>query len=260
MPLDPHCAGRKAINRLLLAALCILLIGRPAVGATNPQLPPATTPSQLKGNYVEGITLCAQSYGGDEALRLSRDGVYIGNNSVGNCINLEQGNILLIPDRTMVIDTNLGKISIAPQAQLFLSKTENELVIYDLLQTKPGQITVTVNHKKIVLTPASMLVLTGEQSQDFEHLKINCHAVAYSNAKEMPFNGSQIKAFMANFSVVSAMTSIGPLVRLTQSNNRQDKLALDRLAKSIVISGESIDIAKAAKDSSNKEREVSSSL
>ncbi len=209
--------------------------------------------------FIDGITLYAQSCGSDEATRLAQENVYICDDSVRNYINLKKGNVLLMPDKDEVIGTNLGRINLGAQAQLFLIKTENELVIYDLFQTKPKQITVNINHQKIVLAPGSMLVLTGEKTQDFENLKINCHTIACSNVKKVDLDTDKVKAFIANFSVASAITTVHPLMRLTQSNNRQDKLALEKLVRSIVMLGESIDLTKTVGNSA-KEQELSTSL
>ncbi len=263
------------INKLLPLLFCLLLVRSPANCAIGSDY--TTTQSragfQLKQTYVpdylntysgcnataadtkcdciNGITLYAQSCGGDEAQRLAKEDVYIGSDSAGNYINLEKGNVLLIPDKNMVVGTNLGKINVVAQANLFLVKSEDGLVIYDLSQTQPKQIIIMVNQKKIALTPGCMLVLTREKTKDFEHLKINCHTVAYSNVKEVDLCRDTVKAFIANFSITAAMTAICPLMRLIQSHSQQDKLVMDRLMKTAVILGDRMDPAKTVRDFNN---------
>ena len=193
---------------------------------------------EAQNHVMPGIAIYAHNFGGDEANRLVRDGVLVGSNSVGNYIDLQSGNVLLTPEEDIVVGTNKGKISIAAGATVFISESNNDVVVYDLLQTKPKQVSMIINKHKMVMEPGRMLVATAQNTDDFEKLDINCHCVAYRNATTCDLNSKAVKAFVADFSIASALTTVQPLQRLTVSNHKEDKIALDRLIKGAVLLGD----------------------
>ena len=191
------------------------------------------------GHVIPGVAIYAHNFGYDEASRLAKDGVLIGSESVDNYIDLDSGNILLTPDKDIVVNTHEGKIYIKAGATVFIAKSGNNVVVYDLMQTSPKQVSVAVKKHNLILEPGRMLVLTGHNIQDFEKLEDGCHCVAYRNAKPVLLNGNgSINAFLADFSIASAMVTIQPLQRLTVSNNKQDKLSVEKLVKAAVILGD----------------------
>ncbi len=192
--------------------------------------------------YIEGTTIYAYNFGGEEIHRLANDGVVLAQDSGDNYLNLQHGNIVLTPDRKILVSTNESKIYIASGASVFIMKSDNELVLYDLLQTQPNQVSVLVNTQKIAMQPGQMLVLTRQNVQNFEKLDASCRKVAYTNAQPLNVTGN-IKAFIAHFSITSALVKIEPLQRLTTSNFHHDKLALNKLLKGAIIQGDSVDIA-----------------
>jgi len=196
--------------------------------------------SDEQSGFLPGIEIDACRFGGDEANRLAREGILIGSNSKCNFIDLEHGNILLAPEKDIVIGTHQSKISIESGATVFVAEYGNDVIVYDLLQTKPKQVSVTVlaNKQKIILEPGRMLVVTGQNTDDFEKLEVYCHCVAYHNVKPLDLHNNTVRAFVADFSIASAMVTIQPLKELTASNNRQDKLAVERLVKGAVILGD----------------------
>ncbi len=193
---------------------------------------------EQQNHVMPGIAIYAHTFGGDEANRLAKDGVLIGGNSVGNYIDLQSGNILLTPEENIVVGTYKGKVSIAAGANVFISASDNDVVIYDLLQTKPNQVSITINKHKLVMEPGRMLVVTAQDINDFEKLDMNCHCVAYRNATSFDINSKAVKVFMADFSIASALTTVQPLQRLTVSNHPEDKLAVEKLVKAAVVLGE----------------------
>lgn len=193
---------------------------------------------EAQNHVIPGIAIYAHNFGGDEASRLAKDGVIIGSNSVDNYIDLQSGNVLLTPDKDIVVGTNKGKISIAAGATVFVSESNKDVVIYDLLQTKPKQVSIIVNKQKLVMEPGRMLVISGQNIDGFEKLEMNCHCVTYRNAKAVNMNVNGVKTFLAEFSIASALVTIQPLQRLTVSSHKQDQIALERILKGAVILGD----------------------
>jgi len=189
-------------------------------------------------HVIPGTTIYAHNFGGDEANRLAKDGVLIGCKSSDCYIDLQSGNILLTPEKDMVVDTNNCKVSIAAGATVFITVSVNDVIVYDLLQTKPKQVSVTVDKQKLVMEPAQMLVVTTQNISDFEKLGVTSHCVTYRKAKPFALDSKTVNAFMAEFSMASAMTTIQPLQRLTVSNHREDRLVLEKLIKVAVLLGD----------------------
>jgi len=194
----------------------------------------------VNDQFIPGAAIYAANFSGDEANRLAKDGVYISGNSCGNYLDLEGGNILLNPEIDMTINTQSGTIYVDAGAITFIVDSGKDVVVYDLLQTKPKQVYTMVNKHKLFMEPGRMLVLTGQSINDFEKLEIDCHRVAYRNAQSLDVSSQPGNAivFAADFSIASAMTAIQPLKRLTVSQNREDKIAVEKMLKGAVLLGD----------------------
>jgi hypothetical protein len=191
-----------------------------------------------QNHVIPGVVIYAHNFGGDEANMLAQDGVLIGTKSADKYIDLQSGNVLLTPEKDIVVETNKGKISIAAGAMVFVSASSDDVVVYDLLQTKPKQVSMIVNKQKLDIEPGRMLVITIKDTSDFEKLDIHCHYVACRSVVSVELNSTAIKAFMAEFSIASAMVAIEPLKELTVSGNQQDKLVMEKLVKGAVLLGD----------------------
>jgi hypothetical protein len=226
------------MKRLTILALICFTVGQSfdclASSASEDKLAPnmVSGAKPSSDSVISGVALFAYNLGGDEAKRLAKDGIFIGRNSVGNYIDLEGGNILLNPDKDIVIGTRLGDIKIRSGAIAFIMALDKDIVVYNLFQTQPKQVCVTVNKHKVFMEPEHMLVLTIQDAKDFENLKTDCHRIAYSNVQPLDLNGEHItKGFVADFSVGAAVATIEPLKQLAASNNREDKTIIDKILK-----------------------------
>jgi hypothetical protein len=185
---------------------------------------------------IDGTIMYAFRFGGDEIARLAKDGVVLGSNSGNHNINLQEGNVLLTPDRDVKISTKQGDFSIGAGATVFVMKSAHNVVLYDLLQTKPNQVSVVANNKKLIMEPGSLIALTNEQAHSINDLRSELHQVAYRRPEQV-LSGS-VTAFAANFSVNSAMNNIEPLKDMVSSPYKQDQLTVDRLRKNASIEGD----------------------
>jgi hypothetical protein len=115
----------------------------------------------------------------------------------------------------------------------------DDVALYDLLQTRPKQVSVTVtviiNKQKIIMEPGRMLVLTKKDTPDFSKLEINCCAVNHTNVQQIDLHSNEVNAYIANFSIVSALQTVEPLKRLAISTYKQDKVALAKQVKNATI-------------------------
>ena len=219
---------KKHICSSILLLLCLLFIdgqGCPLAALANE----TEVNTDEQSGLIEGAAIFAYHFGLDEVTRLANDGIVIGDKSGRQLISLEKGNILLSPEENVVVDTQEAKVSIESGASIFIMKSDNGVIIYDLCQIKPQQVIVRVGKQKLVMTPGKVLVLTKENTLDFAQLKVNCHAVEYHDAQEINLHNNETKAFVASFSILSALVMIEPLKRLAVSNYKQDKMALERI-------------------------------
>lgn len=242
--------ARQLMIRILLLLICAILSGgQAAVAAIVTNDSPVNTSHTIRYGYasfdrtlpagslgaqdcwVEGISMYVHDYGIDEVNRLAKNGVLIGDDSQDTYVNLKQGNILLNPDQDVLVATNESKISIGCGAGVFIMQSDNGLIVYDISQASAQQVAITVNNQVIYLTPGCMFVLPKQNTNDFEKLNLNCHAVAYSKVQTLELGNNAINGFLANFSLSSAFTTIEPLRRLTISHNKRDKIALQSLIK-----------------------------
>ncbi len=201
--------------------------------------------------YIKGVTTYAHNFSDYEISWLANNGVIIGPDSSDNFIDLQSGNILLSPEEDIIVKTREGKIHIGSGATVFLSACGNNMALYDLIQRKPNQVSVTTGKDRLVMEAGQMLVLTEQNTNDFEKLEGNCHVVAYHDAQSLDLNSGAMRAFKANFSILSALTTVQPLKRLMTSKSKEDKLILEKVLQSAVSSRGCKSIRTDTKCSSN---------
>ena len=161
---------------------------------------------------ISGTTISAFHFGINEVKRLAKDGVTISNNSGDNSLYLLKGNVLLTPDRNFTVDTDLGKIHIKSGATVFIMKAHNNVIVYDVMQTKPNLLSIAVNGHRLEIEPGNMLSLTRENMDNSPKIVADNSIILHGSSQPIRLNGG-IKAFSANFSVKSALANIEPLRR-----------------------------------------------
>ncbi len=155
-----------------------------------------------------------------------------------NYLNLEGGQLLLTPDKDIVCGTNEGKIFIGSDATVFITSIAGKTIVYDLAQTAPDRVFVVVNNSKVPMWPGLALVLSSHGTVDFEKLDPNCRGIKYFNQHLVELPNAGVNAYMADFTLSSAMLSISSLRQLISSENNQDKIVVARLLKGAVLAGE----------------------
>lgn len=125
-------------------------------------------------------------------------------------------------------------------ATVFISKNEDDIVIYNLLQAKPNQVNVTLlaTKQKIDLAPSQMLVLTKQETDNFETLQIDCYRIDYNHVTRLNLPNEQndtLRVFKGNFSEASALATTEPLRTSITSFNKQDRLIMGKLINSAAL-------------------------
>jgi len=217
--------------------VCPAVFARPNSSSVSetPSYTSTKSSTQLTGeeiHLIPGTIVYGYGFGIDEANRLAKDGVFIGKDSKDNYMDLAHGNVVLLPDKNMIVSTHAADIHISARATVFVMESSNGLIIYDLGSPQSQhfkEVVVVVNKYKLIMQPGRMLALTGESQKDLEALREDCRFITYRNPQYLDLRNTALKAFVADFSIPTAMLAIEPLKRLAVSNNSQDKLMLKRL-------------------------------
>ncbi len=230
------CAAWAAYDENPVPNMMAVIEPATAQTATCKNVPEQTRLMAAEGQVIPGVAIYSCNFGCDEATRLAKEGVYIGSNSIRNYIDLKGGNILLNAERDIVVGTWSGNIRVRAGAIAFIMASDKDIAIYDLLQTKPKQISVTVSKNRIFMKPERMLVLTEQEAKNFESLEVDCHRIAYRNVQPLDLNGQCeiIRGFGADFSVAEAVITIQPLRQLAISRNREDRATVQKMLKESV--------------------------
>ena len=209
-----------------------------------------TAPPQLlgigdgeeEGAMIDGARTFAGTFESQEMARLSKEGIKLANNSGNNYLNLDKGNVFFHPDKSIVVGTHEGEVYIAANACVFVMESGNDVAVYDLHQSRPGQVTVISGKKKLTLEPGRMLVLTRQNTRDFEEVKGDFRRIGYRRSSELDIDQS-VKAFAADFSIPSAVNMIRPIKTMLKSDQAQEQTAISRILKSSVILSDLTDAA-----------------
>ena len=191
-----------------MLSLCLLLVAWQSLTVSALA---EDSPIHSANFFIPGTTIDGYSFGGDEANRLAKNNVFIGSDSKNNYLDLASGNVLLHPDKDMVVGTGTGKLHIGAGAVVFIIDSGNDLVVYNLKQTKVKQVAIITGKYKLFIEPGRLLVLTSKNSKNFELLTVNCHSISYQNAKKLDLPDAALNIFTADFSIASAFDTIQPL-------------------------------------------------
>src|SRR5579875_708730 len=148
-------------------------------------------------------------------------------------LRLERGNVLFVPDKDMVITAPEATIKLTAGSIVFVLQAGNRLAVYDLHHGTRGGIRVTSGGRSLPLLPGRQLVVARGAASEFASVN-PARRIAYRNPQETSLPGG-VKAFVAEFSIPSAMMAVGPLQALLKSSAQSDRKALGHLLKDSAI-------------------------
>jgi hypothetical protein len=164
----------------------------------------------LTSDLIEDSKTFRDEFADDEKTRLNQEHVLIGSNTQKNFFNLDKGDVVFNPSKDIVVQTHEGEIHIAAGSNVFVMKNGHDVVIYNLHDGKRNTVSIISAKKKLTLEPGRMLVLSRQNTRDFEKITAGFHGIGYRNIKEVDLDSS-IKAFYGDFSIPSALTLVVPL-------------------------------------------------
>lgn len=118
-------------------------------------------------------------------------------------------------------------------SEIFIVETGHDVAIYNLADVHSGGVQVLVGKRLVKMRPGQQMVLTRKQTEDFD--KINPgKGIGYRNPYLRDL-GDGTRAFVADFSIPSAISALPPLRQMLKSQNVGDRAATARLLKNAVI-------------------------
>src|SRR6185437_6947678 len=125
--------------------------------------------------------------------------------------------LVVAPPNPITIGTHEVKVHIAGGAIAMVVETGHDVVVYNMHDNRAGSVTVSVGQRPIVIAPGQQLVLTRKETRVFEQANPQ-GSVTFRNAR--PVNtGSEVKAFIADYSSVSLMNTTPAIRQLLEAND-----------------------------------------
>lgn len=160
--------------------------------------------------------------------RLAYDQTNFNNNSnLAATISLPAGNSILAPNHDLAVTTPMGTVNIAAGSAVLIVQSADSLTIFNLHDDNTGAVSLTHAGQSFALPVGRQLILTNNNNHSFRNL--NSSKIGFRNAQESRIGN--LRALTAEFSLPSALTSIGALSQLKNSSNDQERLLAKKLFK-----------------------------
>lgn len=147
---------------------------------------------------------------------------------------LRSGNLFCAPtNATAILDTDFGKVKIAPHAMVLAMAVVDGLAIYNFDDRHHDSVVVEHNNHKLSVSPGHHILITSRNAQAFEEVNVSEH-ILYSGVKKTSV-GSDTNVFTAEFFIPSAIDAITPLKKLVQAKDAASVVKAQRMLKTAAI-------------------------
>jgi hypothetical protein len=133
----------------------------------------------------------------------------------------------------VVVGTQEGNVHLAKGSLACVVETGHDVAIYNLHDRRNGSVQVVVGKSMVTIPPGKQLVLTRKDSKDFDRLNPG-PKIAYRNPKPIEIS-DDVKGFIADFSIPSAIFSLPPLRSMLNSPQPSQRKIAYQLLKNAVI-------------------------
>lgn len=160
---------------------------------------------------------------------LAQAGILLGPGSGGNFMNLDKGNVLVRSAQDIAVRTHEGDVHIAAGALVFVMETGADVAVFDLHDKGSSSVTVSAGGTEFKLSPGTQIVLTRVKDAKFDDVN-PATGVASRNISEHKL-ADGISAFVADFSMMSALAHIDYLHALASSDKHEAKSIVAQILK-----------------------------
>jgi fibronectin-binding autotransporter adhesin len=187
-------------------------------------------------NLINASKSYVHLFDASEISRLQNEGVRISENTSGKIFNLGMGNIIFAPQKDIVVNTKEGQVFIAGGAAALVMETGNDVMVYDLHQGSAKQVRLLVGTKGVEMSPGQFVALTRKDVSEFGKLDARFHVIGYRSPKVHDIENG-VKAFVGDFSIPSAMTTVLPLKKMFTSSDKHDRDIINKIMQTSVMLG-----------------------
>jgi len=147
--------------------------------------------------------------------------------------NLRKGAVVMAPSRDTRLDTPFGVVEISKGSVALVVVDEHRLGVYDLHDSHKASIKVTSDDHQSILSPGHCAVLTHKSQNAFS--KVNpLETVKYRGLTSRALSNGKT-AFHAEFSPLSAINTMRPLMQLCASKHAGARRVSSKLMKTIAV-------------------------
>jgi hypothetical protein len=185
-------------------------------------------------NKTGQALFAASSFNAKELNALSHQGVVFGPTSNNSFIDLRQGVVFFMPKSPITVQIREGIVKIPGGAHVWINETGADGVVcdfHDNLYT--GSVKVIANNKELVLSPGKQVLLTRNNTADFESLN-PCNALNCQNVRSSDV-GAGIKVFICDFSISNGMARIPVIYNMLRSQDPAQRKAAWQMIKNATI-------------------------
>lgn len=193
--------------------------------ATETELMTGEIPATLASD--EGITVDTRVRG--NATLTGGVARNIGN---GKVVGLNKGSVVFAPKVDTVVQTGYGDIHIAANSVVLVLSFNGGVGVYNLHDTKRGAVAIDSGSRNIVAAPGETVVLTSTTRSSFDEIN-PAQLFLYRNVRAHQVG--TLKAFVGEFSPMSAINAVLPLKQLCGSKQPQARRLADNLLKTAAI-------------------------
>jgi hypothetical protein len=148
-------------------------------------------------------------------------------------ITLGQGSAFICHRQPVIVNTQHGKVRVAPGASAFIAQFGKSVSIYNLGDYHDNDIHFLLGDNKIAIPVGEQVLLTKEPETKFE--KVNpVQGITARNAN-LDATIKDTNVFHAEYSAVSALDHIPQFGRLVNSKREDDRVLADKLIKMAAV-------------------------
>lgn len=149
---------------------------------------------------------------------------------LGEFENISTASFTLMPDKVVNVLLEYGKLSVGKGSIVHVSDWGSGVAIYDLHDSRRGDVSVSGGKEKIVLHPGMMVVLSKERLNNDRAMPAGLRRIGIRNGVTHSLSSGAF-IYDAEFSMASAITNIENLKGLCQSAYPEDRKLRDSVLK-----------------------------
>lgn len=148
-------------------------------------------------------------------------------------VALRSGSILFAPDRVVAVETAFGDLYIAKGSVVLVVASSESVGVYNLHDSHTGAVYMRLADKRLTLTPGTHILLTDRSVSEFE--EVNAFGGIGHRRIETHDHGTDIREFSSEFSIPSALNSLGRLRAMQVSSDARDVRILRKVLKTAAV-------------------------